>query len=354
MKPQPLHRRGFALLLIAATLGLAAVLWPLAAALFWAVALAILFAPLHRRMLARMPARANAAALATLALCLLLAVLPLALILSTMLGEALALYARISSGHLDFAAYARQIMEALPAGVQPWLERMQPQSMGALQEKLSQLAMQASQLAAAQAMRMGQNTLGFAVNFCVMLYVLFFLLRDGQALARTVYTALPLEGAHKGELMRQFTTVIRATVKGNLAVAAAQGALGGAAFVALGIQAPVLWGVVMAVLSLLPAVGASLIWGPVAIYLFATGALLKAGLLVAWGVLVIGLVDNVLRPLLVGKDTRLPDWMVLISTLGGMALFGLSGFVLGPAIAALFVAAWGMFIRLQAAEEALK
>ena len=128
-----------------------------------------------------------------------------------------------------------------------------------------------------------------------------------------------------------------------IVVAAVQGALGGVAFWALGIQGPVLWGVLMAFLSLLPAVGAGLIWAPVAIYFFATGAVMQGAILTGYGILVIGLVDNVLRPLLVGKDTKMPDYVVLISTLGGMALFGLTGFVIGPVIAALFIATWDLF-----------
>ncbi|MBB1208473.1 AI-2E family transporter, partial [Klebsiella pneumoniae] len=114
---------------------------------------------------------------------------------------------------------------------------------------------------------------------------------------------------------------------GNIAVAASQGALGGIIFSILGIQGALLWGVIMGFLSLLPAVGAGLIWAPVAIYFLLTGATIKGAVLIAFGVLVIGMVDNVLRPILVGKDTKMPDYVVLISTLGGMALFGLNGFV---------------------------
>lgn len=114
-------------------------------------------------------------------------------------------------------------------------------------------------------------------------------------------------------------------------------------FAILGIQGALLWGVLMAFLSLLPAVGASLIWGPVAIYFLATGAIWQGAVLTAFGVFVIGLVDNILRPILVGKDTRMPDYVVLISTIGGMALFGLNGFVIGPLVAALFMAAWDLF-----------
>jgi predicted PurR-regulated permease PerM len=128
-------------------------------------------------------------------------------------------------------------------------------------------------------------------------------------------------------------------VKGNLVVAGVQGVMGGAIFWFYGIHAPVLWGVVMAFTSLLPA-GSAVVWLPVAITLLATGSIWKGVVLIVYGSLAIGLVDNVLRPILVGKDARLPDYVVLVSTLGGLALFGLNGFVIGPVIAALFIAAW--------------
>jgi predicted PurR-regulated permease PerM len=140
-----------------------------------------------------------------------------------------------------------------------------------------------------------------------------------------------------------FTTVIRATVKGNVVMAIVQGALGGLIFWFLGVHASVLWAVVMAFLSLLPAVGSALVWVPVAIYFLVTGATWQGIVLIAYGVLVIGMVDNVLRPILVGKDTKMPDYVVLISTLGGMAIFGLNGFVIGPVIAAMFMAVWEIF-----------
>jgi predicted PurR-regulated permease PerM len=279
------------------------------------------------------------------------AILPLALIGASLVREASVIYERVNSGNLDAGTYLQQIIDALPAWVTPWLERLHLGSLAELQDKLSSIAMQASKLAATKALGIGQNTFGFLVGFCVMLYLLFFLLRDGRDLTQRIRMAIPLQADHKAELSSKFTTVIRATVKGNLAVAASQGALGGLIFWILGIQGPVLWGVVMAFLSLLPAVGAGLIWAPVAIYFLATGAVGKGVILIAYGVLVIGLVDNVLRPLLVGKDTKMPDYIVLISTLGGMALFGLTGFVIGPVIAALFMAIWDMFTRMQLQDE---
>src|SRR5690554_6177573 len=114
-------------------------------------------------------------------------------------------------------------------------------------------------------------------------------------------------------------------------------------FWVLGIQGALLWGVVMTLLSLLPAVGAALIWAPVAIYFLASGAIVEGIILTLFGVLVIGLIDNLLRPILVGKDTKLPDWIILVSTLGGLSVFGLNGFVIGPLSAALFMSAWDLF-----------
>jgi predicted PurR-regulated permease PerM len=183
-----------------------------------------------------------------------------------------------------------------------------------------------------------------------MLYMVFFLLRDGGEIGRRVRRALPLDEAHKNLLLAKFTTVVRATVKGNIAVALVQGALGGFIFSVVGIQGVVLWGALMAFLSLLPAIGASIVWVPAALYFLATGELGKCAILVVFCVGVIGLVDNLLRPILVGKDTKMPDWVVLISTLGGMALFGINGFVIGPLVAALFMASWDIFARAGQAE----
>ena len=347
----PLHKRAFILLLIAVTLGFGLVLQEYAVAIFWGVTFAIVFAPLHRKLLERMPQKPTLAALATLLISLVMVILPLVLISLSLIKETAAIYDRINSGNLSAGSYVEQVFNALPSWMTPWMNKLHLGTLAEIQNKLSNIALQVSKLAATKAVGLGQNTLGFIVGFGVMLYLIFFLLRDGKALVARIWAATPLAPDHKRELATKFITVIRATVKGNLAVAAAQGALGGLIFWILGIQGAVLWAVVMAFLSLLPAVGAGLVWGPVAIYFFATGEVTKGVILAAYGVVVIGLVDNVLRPLLVGKDTKMPDYVVLISTLGGMALFGLSGFVLGPAIAALFMAAWELFTSMQEQEE---
>ncbi len=350
MNNASLQRKVFLWLLLLVTLAFAAVLLPFFGGVFWATILALLFAPFHRRLLARMPGRPNLAALLTLLLCLLIVILPVTLIVASVINEATALYQNIRSGQLNVATYFEQLTALLPAWLNDWLHRLGLGTLAELRQKLAASAAQASQFAATQAVAIGQNTLRFLVGFGVMLYLLFFLLRDGRALSQRIRQALPLGERHKQLLAQKFITVIRATVKGNIVVAAVQGLLGALAFWALGIQGAMLWGVLMGFLSLLPAVGASLIWGPVALYFLATGALWQGLGLAAFGVLVIGLVDNVLRPILVGKDTKMPDYVVLISTLGGMSLFGLNGFVIGPLIAALFMSAWDLFTQRDEAE----
>ena len=343
MLPSPFENRVFLILLTLVTIAFGAILWQFHGAVFWGLVLAILFAPLHRKLLRRMPKSPNLAALATLSLCLVIVILPMALITVNLAQEATGIYDRLKSGQLNFGQYLQQIIAALPAWAAGLLDRFNLTTLGDVQEKLSSFAVQASQFVATKALNIGQNSLEFVVGFGVMLYLLFFLLRDGAALATRIGHAIPLDAEHKHQLAGKFTTVIRATVKGNIVVAASQGALGGLIFWILGIQGPVLWGVAMAFLSLLPAVGAGLVWGPVALYFLATGAVWQGVVLTLYGIGVIGLVDNVLRPILVGKDTKMPDYVVLISTLGGMAMFGLTGFVIGPAIAALFIASWDLF-----------
>ena len=344
MNSPQLQRGVFLALLAAVTLAFIWVLMPFFGAVMWGVALAILFTPLFKRLLRKMPRRRTLAALATLTICLVIVILPLAMVGVSLVQEIATVTQSIRSGQINFANYFQQIFDATPRWLITLLERFNLGNMDAWQARISAGAAQGSQVIASQALTIGQNTFDFLVSFFVMLYLLFFLLRDGAALSTMMREAMPLAKPHTHYLLNKFTTVIRATIKGNVAVAIAQGTLGGLAFWFLGVQGSLLWAVLMAFLSLLPAIGAALIWGPVAIYFLATGHLWEGATLIFVGVFVIGLVDNILRPLLVGKDTQMPDYIVLMSTIGGIALFGINGFVIGPVIAALFMAAWSLFI----------
>jgi predicted PurR-regulated permease PerM len=343
-----LEDKTFLILVVLVSLAFLWILWPFYGPVFWGAVLAILFIRPHRRLVRSMGRRRTLAALVTVTIVLMMVILPITLITALLVQEGFALYERIQSGELNIGGYFQQLGSFMPAWLSELLERFGLTNLGLNQERLSEGLMKGSQFVATRALSIGQNTFEFIVNIMIVLYLLFFLLRDGDDLTRRIREALPLYPDQQHELLSKFTTVIRATVKGNVVVAIVQGALGGLIFWILGIHAPVLWAVVMAILSLLPAVGSALVWLPVAVYLLITGAIWQGVVLIVFGVLVIGLVDNLLRPVLVGKDTKMPDYVVLISTLGGIAIFGLNGFVIGPVIAAMFMAVWDIVASTRA------
>ncbi|MCF4998226.1 AI-2E family transporter [Pseudomonas syringae] len=345
MNAKSLQFKSLTVLLVLVTVAFIWILLPFYGAVFWAVILGILFAPLQRRLQSRFGWERNLTSLFTLSVCLVIAILPVIIISVLLVQEGATVYQRLESGELDIAAYLAQFKNALPPYFQHLLDRFGMGELNGLREKIVKASMQGSQVLATQAFSFGQGTFEFIISFFIMLYLLFFLLRDGPELARKVRTAVPLEENHKRRLQLKFNRVVRATVKGNLVVAITQGALGGAIFWFLDIPSALLWAVLMAFLSLLPAVGAGIVWAPVAVYFLLSGMIWQGVVLGLFGVLVIGLVDNVLRPILVGKDTKMPDYLILISTLGGLAVFGLNGFVIGPLIAALFLSSWALFVE---------
>ena len=338
-----IEHQGFLLLLVAVTLAFAWVLQPFYGAILWAIVIAVIFAPVQRRLLASMNGRQSLAAAVTVLIIIAIVILPLAMVATSLVQEASSLVAKIQSGEYNFGSYLQRVLDALPAWATGLIERFNLTDFSGLREQLKAGLMKGGQVLAPQALNIGINTFDFLIGFGIMLYLLFFLLCDGRALAERIKEAIPLHSDQKAALFTRFADVLRATVKGGILVAIVQGALGGIAFWFLGIHAALLWAVLMAFLSLIPAVGATLIWLPVAIYFLATGAVWQGIGLILYGVLVIGLVDNVLRPFLVGKETKLPDYVVLISTLGGIEVFGLNGFVIGPLIAAMFMVSWEIF-----------
>lgn len=344
MNETKLQNTSLMVLLAVVTVAFVWILLPFYGAVFWAAILGILFAPLQHQLQLRFGWSRNLTALCTLSLCVLIAILPVIIISTLLVQEGAALYGRIESGELDIAGHVSQFKHSLPLYFQHLLDRFGMGELSGLREKIIKSMMQGSQFLASQAFSFGQGTFDFVVGFFIMLYLLFFFLRDGSELARKVRAAIPLEDNQKRRLQLKFNRVVRATVKGSLLVSITQGALGGLIFWFLDIPSVLLWAVLMAFLSLLPAVGAGIVWVPVAAYFLFSGAIWQGTVLALFGVLVIGLVDNVLRPILVGKDTKMPDYLILISTLGGLAIFGLNGFVIGPLIAALFMSSWAIFV----------
>ncbi len=343
MNETSLQRKTLLLLLAAVTIAFVWILLPFYGAIFWAVALGILFAPLQRKLVFKFKGRRNLATFTTLGVCTLIAILPVILTTALLVQEVAMLYSDVQSGKINVASYVMQFENILPSHLKEWLDRFGLSSIDGLSDKIAKGALEGSQFFATQVFSFGQSTFELVVSFCIMLYLLYFFIRDGQAMVRMIRNAVPMAEEHKRLLQITLRRVVRASVKGNLAVAVTQGALGGLIFWLLGIHSALFWAVLMMFLSLLPAVGAGLVWAPVAFYSMITGMVWEWVVLALYGVFVIGMVDNVLRPLMVGKDTKMPDFLILISTLGGMAIFGLNGFVIGPLIAAMFLSSWGLF-----------
>ncbi|CAH1692137.1 AI-2E family transporter [Hyphomicrobiales bacterium] len=345
MSSPAVERSSFLAVIVLTTAAFAWLLWPLSGALLWAIILAILFNPLYRRLLRHFGGRANLAAAISLLACVFIVIIPGAVVVAALAQEAAALYERVSRSNFDISNGLEGIRAYLPRFVLDALSTFDIGSLEELQQRLTAFLAQAAQFIASRALSIGQGTAQFFVSIGVMLYVLFFLFRDGSKLAVTIRRASPLNAHQTDHILGKFSAVVKATVKGNVIIALIQGAIGGIAFWALGIEAALLWGVLMAILSLLPAVGAFLVWGPASAYLMLSGQYTQGFVLLAVGILVISMIDNLLRPPLVGAGTKLPDYLILVSTLGGLSLFGLNGFVIGPLIAALFVAVWSLFIE---------
>ncbi len=332
----------FLTLVVAVSLAFAWILQPFYGAILWGIIAAIIFAPLCG-WIARSVRWPVLAAPVTILVIIAIVILPLTMIAASLGREASNLYSKVQSGEVDFIKNAQEVLDALPAWAKGWLGQFGLADLSSMRDGLTSGLVKGSQVIATQALNIGSSTFDFIIGLGVMLYLLFFLLQDGDALLSRVRTAVPLREEQKHALFSRFAVVVRATVRGGILVAVAQGALGGLAFWFLGIHAPLLWAVIMAFLSLLPAIGAGLVWVPVAVYLLATGSTWQGVFLIVYGIFVIGLIDNVLRPFLVGKGTKLPDYVVLISTLGGIEVFGLHGFVIGPVIAAMFMVIWDIF-----------
>ncbi|MFQ5600644.1 MAG: AI-2E family transporter [Candidatus Krumholzibacteriia bacterium] len=188
-----------------------------------------------------------------------------------------------------------------------------------------------------------QGTVSFFFQFFIMVYAQFFFLMDGKSILRKILEYMPLPDADEKLILDKFLSVTRATIKGTLVIGIAQGTLAGIAFAIAGITGALFWGTVMAILSIIPGIGAALVWVPAVIILFVTGRMGSGIFLGLFCAVVVGTIDNFLRPRLVGHDVKMHELLILVGTLGGIYLFGAVGFIVGPILAALFVTIWDIY-----------
>ncbi|WP_338241768.1 AI-2E family transporter [Aurantiacibacter hainanensis] len=351
---QTLERGGFLVFLALVSLALLAIIWPFAAPMLWAALAAIMFQPLYRRIRDLLGGHESTAAGLTLLVITIAVIIP-AFILGTMVvEEAIGLLNAFREGEVDITEWPAQVIGALPENLRAPLAADGWTDFAVLQTRAQEFVEASLGLIAQQAVAIGGGVFGFVLAFGVGLYITYFLLRDGGRLGPQVIAALPMEQSLAQRMGDKFLSIVRATIKGSVVVGLVQGALGTVTFMIVGVPSALLFGVLMAIFSLLPALGPAIVWAPVAIYLLATGAIWEGVVVIVSGVAVIGMADNVLRPILVGRDTGIPDWIILISTLGGIAAMGLSGIVVGPLVAGLFLAAWSALAEQRGVAKAVR
>ncbi|WP_373491109.1 AI-2E family transporter [Parasphingorhabdus sp.] len=333
-------------LLVVISLAFSVLIEPFFGAIVWAVVVAVLFRPVYEGLLGYLPGRTNLVAGITLVLILLLVVVPTILLGMALAQEAASIYLRIQDGDIDFDAAFVAFEKSLPGWMQAQLAAYGYGDLDSIRAQIEQSISAILEFLVTQLLSVGQGAFQFMLGLGVMLYLTFFLLRDGRALTDRIEEMIPLGVEKRQILLDKFLVVIRATIKGSLIIAIIQGTLGGLVFWALDIRGALLWAVLMGIFSLIPAIGTGFVWVPVAVFLLVTGDVWQAIVLMLCGIFVISMVDNLVRPILVGRDTRMPDYVVLISTLGGLQLFGINGIVIGPLVAALFIAIWSIFSEM--------
>jgi predicted PurR-regulated permease PerM len=341
-RTEDLQQASFLIILAVVSLLMAVIVWPFAQPLLWAALAAIMFQPLYRIVLRRMRGRRNPAASVSLLIIFTLVLIPAAWIATMVAQQAILLVATLQQQPIDLAAWFDTFYTALPQVARDAVDRSGWADIAMVQTRLQEVLSESAGMIAGQAVTLGSEALSFFLSFGVALYVMFVLLRDGEHIGRTVLCAVPVERSIADRLSERFLGIVRATIKGTGVVALVQGALTWITLLIAGVPSALLFGVVTAIFALVPVIGSGAVWVPTGLWLLFTGATWQGIFVLLTGFFIIASADNVLRPILVGRDTGIPDWIILITTLGGISLVGFSGIVLGPLVAGLFLASWSI------------
>jgi predicted PurR-regulated permease PerM len=337
-------RTAFVLLLVlTVSLLFLAVTWPFLKPLLLGALLAGLCRPLYRWVTRLLRGRKSLAAVLTLVILLLLVAGPLSGFVGIVVRQAVG----VSNTALPWVQ--QHLGGASGFNAHDWLVQRFPSIADYVPEQdqivdsAARAAKAAGAFLVAGATQLTAGTATFLLNLFVMLYAMFYFLRDGRLILEKIFYYTPLNHEDEVRVLERLTSVTRATIKGTLVIGIVQGALAGLGFWVAGLDGAAFWGTIMAVLSIVPGIGAALVWVPAVIYLYVVGQTLTATLLLAWCAAVVGTVDNLLRPALVGKDAKMPDLLILIGTLGGLFLFGPIGFIIGPLVCGLFLTVWDIY-----------
>ena len=320
-----------------------AVTWPFLKPLLLGAMLAGLSRPLYHWIRRALRGRASLAAVLTLLLLFMLVVGPISAFVGVVVNQAV----NVSNQAIPWVQ--QHFASGSTFNAHDWLVARFPAvadyvpSQAQILDNVGKVAQSAGGFLVAGASRMTAGTAAFLLDLFVMLYAMFFFLRDGRRILEKIFYYTPLSHEDEERVLERLTSVTRATIKGTLVIGVIQGGLAGLGFWVAGIEGAAFWGTIMAILSIVPGIGSALIWVPGVIYLFVTGQTMAATLLLAWCAAVVGSIDNILRPMLVGKDAKMPDLLILVGTLGGLFLFGPIGFIVGPVVCGLFLTVWEIY-----------
>jgi predicted PurR-regulated permease PerM len=327
------------LLLLAATAIALFLTWrmyqPFLSVLIWAGVLVLLFYPLHRRFVRATKKPSLAAALSILVV-LATVIVPLGLVGSAVAGEMAGAAGRVQAAvrpYLEQGPESGRVHE-----FQEWLQERFHVDMSVSSDKISQLVSSVSQTLVKGTISVVGGLLGAVLRMFLVLFTMYYFFRDGDKLAKALPDVLPVSRREAKQVISRTIDIIRASVNGSIVIAVVQGGLGGITFAILGLPSALVWGVVMTIMALVPVAGPAIVWGPAAVYLGLTHAWAKAIVLVVIGAGVIGTIDNLLRPRLVGQRARMHELTVFFTVLGGIQLFGMLGFLVGPVLFAVTIA----------------
>jgi predicted PurR-regulated permease PerM len=332
----------FIFLLGMVTFLLAYILKPFFFAIFWAVLLAAIFDPLKNRLHQKIKSR-NLCAGLTLGAVLVTMILPVGLILALLFSQSLEIYNSIHSSSGSWVNSLTGLLNSLSQ--HPLLARFDLDQQF-ITDKSVELLKAVTNFLVSNLSTFTGNTIVFFVEFAVMLYCLFYFLRDGDDLMDAISQHMPVDDRHIHTFISEFLVTSKATLKFTFVIGGIQGLLGGLVFYMTGIESPLVWGVLMVGLSIVPAIGNAIIWVPAGMIMLLLGHIWQGVAILLFGAVVISSIDNLLRPILLGKDIQMHPLLIFLSTLGGIAVFGFSGFVLGPVVASFFLASWKLFLEL--------
>ncbi len=332
-------QNAYYLLLAVITILFVSIIFNFAAPILWSIVVSIIFYPIYGKLLL-MTNKKSLSSMLSLILISLLVIMPAIAILG-LIGNELINFIN-SSDNYTFEHYAKLIPnESFINQLIGWSGL----NITELTERADDFLISASKILYESVSTISANVINFFVSLFIFVYLTFFFLKDGEKILQHCMDAFPMKNEDENFLLNEFQKTTIATIKGTVIVALAQGFLGYLTLLLIGINGALIWGAVMALLSIIPAVGTILVWLPISFILFLNGEVMDASLLIFSGVFIIGMIDNLLRPMLISKETKMPDYLILLTTIGGISIFGITGFIVGPIIASLFISIWSLSSR---------